>query len=61
VEKSYIEEQSSSSESTYLALLASNWGKIEKLLKEVVIDIFNKRTYKLNNTIQDLATLNIIL
>ena len=61
VEKSYIEEQSSSNESTYLALLASDWRKIERLLKEVVTDVFNKRACKLNDTIQDLATLNIIL
>jgi hypothetical protein len=61
VEKSYIEEQSSSNESTYSALSASDWRKIERLLKEVVTDVFDKRARKLNDTIQDLATSNIIL
>jgi len=51
VEKSYIEEQSSSNESTHSALSASDWRKIERLLKEVVTDVFNKRARKLNNTI----------
>lgn len=61
VEKSCIEEQSSSSESTHSALSASDWRKIERLLKEVVTDVFDKRARKLNDTIQDLATSNIIL
>ena len=61
VEKSHTEKQSSSNEFTHSALSASDWRKIEKLLKEVVTNVFNKHTYKLNNTIQDLATLNIIL
>jgi hypothetical protein len=61
VEKSHTEEQSSSSESTHSALSASDWRKIEKLLKEVVTDVFDKRTCKLNDSIQGLATSNIIL
>ena len=61
MEKSYIEEQSSSNKFTYSALLASDWRKIERLFKEVVTDIFDKHACKLNDAIQDLVTLNIIL
>jgi hypothetical protein len=42
-------------------LKAQDWKKIERLLKEVVTDIHDKKAQKLNNTIQDLIITNILL
>jgi hypothetical protein len=42
-------------------LKAQDWKKIERLLKEVVTDIHDKKAQKLNNTIQDLTITNILL
>ena len=42
-------------------LTAQDWKKIERLLKEVVTNVYDKRVQKLNDTIQDLATTNILL
>jgi hypothetical protein len=55
------EERPSSSESSKSLLDAQDWKKIERLLKEVVTDVYDKRVQKLNDTIQDLATTNILL
>ena len=42
-------------------LKAQDWKKIKRLLKEVVTDIHDKKAQKLNDTIQDLTTTNILL
>jgi DDE superfamily endonuclease/Tc5 transposase DNA-binding domain len=55
------EERPSSSESSNSVLTAQDWKKIERLLKEVVTNVYDKRVQKLNDTIQDLATTNILL
>lgn len=55
------EDRPSSSKSSNSVLTAKDWRKIEKLLKEVVIDTCDKRVRKLNDTILDLATTNILL
>lgn len=61
VKEAPAEERPSSSESSKSILAAQDWRKIEKMLKEVVADIFDKRVRTLNDTIQNLATTNILL
>jgi hypothetical protein len=50
------EERPSSSESSKSLLDAQDWKKIERLLKEVVTDVYDKRVQKLNDTIQESAS-----
>ena len=54
-------ERPSSSESSNSVLTANDWRKIERMLKEVVNDMHSKKVRKLNDTIQSLATSNILL
>ena len=61
VKKAFIGERPSSSESSSSILTAQDWRKIERMLKEVVADTFDKRVRTLNDTIQNLATTNILL
>jgi hypothetical protein len=51
VKKASGEERPSSSESSDSILTARDWRRIEKILKEVVINIFDPRVQKLNNII----------
>lgn len=51
VKEAPTEERPSSSESSNSPLTAHDWRKIEKMLKEVVTNVFGKRVRTLNNTI----------
>jgi regulator of replication initiation timing len=55
------EERPSSSESSKSLLKAEDWQHIEKLLKEIVGNMYDRRARRLNKTIHSLATENIIL
>jgi hypothetical protein len=55
------EERPSSSESSMSILKAEDWRRIEKLLKQVVSDIHDKKTRQLNDTMMALSTENILL
>jgi hypothetical protein len=55
------DERPSSSESSKSVLKAEDWRRIRNLLKEVVTDIYDERTQKLNNTLMALSTENILL
>jgi len=59
--KTPIEDRPLSSKSSKSALTAADWGRIERKLKEVVVNIFDTRVKELSNTIQSLATTNILL
>jgi hypothetical protein len=61
VKEAPAEERPSSSESSNSMLTAKDWRRIEKLLKEVVTNTFDKRVQRLNDTVQNLATTNILL
>jgi hypothetical protein len=43
-----------------LILTANNWRRIRRLLKEVVIDFYDKKVRKLNNILMALFTENIL-
>ncbi|KAF1976803.1 hypothetical protein BU23DRAFT_565482 [Bimuria novae-zelandiae CBS 107.79] len=53
--KSKEVERPSSSESTTSVLSASNWRKIERLLRQVVEDVHNSRSRQLSQTIHTIA------
>jgi hypothetical protein len=55
------EEWPSSSESSRSLLKAEDWQHIEKLLKEIVGNMYDRRAQRLDKTIHSLATENIIL
>jgi hypothetical protein len=55
------EERPSSSESTQSILKAEDWRRIEKLLKQAVSNIYDKKVKKLNDTMMHLSTENILL
>jgi hypothetical protein len=51
----------SSSDSSRSILQAEDWRKIERLLKDVVTDVYAKNTKKLSSTMHHLSTENILL
>ena len=55
------EERPSSSKSTQSILKAEDWRCIEKLLKQAVSNIYNKKVKKLNDTMMHLSIENILL
>lgn len=55
------ESRPSSSESTSSILKADDWIRIENLLKDVVVDFYDKKVQKLNNSMISLATENALL
>lgn len=54
-------ERPSSSESWSSVLSASDWRKIERLLRQVVDDIYDKRSQKLSQTIHSISARNNLL
>jgi len=46
-----IKDRPSLSKSSKLVLTATNWVRIEKKLKEVIVNVFNSRVKELSNTI----------
>jgi len=55
------DEKPSSSKSDKSILKAEDWHHIEKLLKKVVIDVYDERTRKLNDIMMAISTENILL
>ena len=55
------DERPSSSESSQSILKAEDWRRIEKLLKEVVSNVYDEKVQKLNDTIMHLSTENILV
>jgi hypothetical protein len=55
------EERPSSSESSQSILKAEDWRRIEKLLKQVVSDVYDQKVQRLNDTMMSLSTQNILL
>lgn len=55
------EERPSSSESSGSVLSAKDWRRIEKLLHQVVEDIYDSRAQKLSNSIHSLSVQNMLL
>jgi hypothetical protein len=55
------ETRPSSSESSCSILGAEDWKRIERLLKQVVNDVYNQKTEKLSSTMHHLATESILL
>jgi hypothetical protein len=55
------EERPSSSESSQSILKAKDWRHIEKLLKEVVSNVYDRKAQKLHDTIIHLSTENILV
>ena len=51
VKKTPIEHRPSLSKSSKLALTAIDWRRIERKLKDVIINVFNTRVKELSNTI----------
>lgn len=51
----------SSSESSRSVLGAEDWRRIERLLKQVVTDVYDQNTRKLSSTMHNLSTENILL
>jgi hypothetical protein len=55
------EERPSSSESSQSILKAKDWRHIEKLLKEVISNVYDQKAQKLHDTIIHLSTENILV
>ncbi|KAF2000112.1 hypothetical protein P154DRAFT_576442 [Amniculicola lignicola CBS 123094] len=55
------EERPSSSNSTTSILSAGDWRKIERLLRQVVSDIYDKRSQQLSQTIHSISVRNVLL
>ena len=55
------EGTSSASDSTSLVLSASDWRKIERLLRQVVADTYDKGSRQLSQTIHSMAVRNTLL
>ena len=55
------DQRPSSSESSQSILHADDWRRIEKLLRQVVSDVYNERSKKLSSTMHHLSTENILL
>jgi len=51
----------SSSSSSSSVLSASDWRKIERLLREVVTNIYDKRSRQLSQTIHSISVRNVLL
>jgi hypothetical protein len=55
------EDGQSSSSLSSLVLSASNWRKIKRLLREVVTNIYDKRSRQLSQTIHSISVRNVLL
>ena len=51
IKKASTKDRPSLSKSSKLVLIAANWVRINKKLKEVIINVFNHRFKELSNTI----------
>ena len=56
-----LDDRPSLSELSHSILTADDWRKIQRLLKEVVTDTYNKQAQLLTNTVINLTTENKIL
>lgn len=55
------EDRPSSSSSTNTVIAVEDWKRIEKLLHNVVSNIYDKKTQQLSNTMHALSTENMLL